>query len=201
MKKTLFASALFFVFHASIAQTWEFGVKAGVNASNCNNIDTDFIFGFSTGAFGSLHLGKIIFQPELLYSQQGGSARLEFRDNHNVPMGSADVKTKVNYLNVPLLIKFSPWKRINLLGGPQVGFPVAAKIQTSMANGAFNTDLMRSTQTVFSAIAGVGYEFDNGLTLDTRYDFGLTNIFKSDGLDRKNRVIQFTVGYKLLRKK
>lgn len=57
--------------------------------------------------FGSFRVGKVILQPEIFYSQQGGSSRIEFRDNNNVPMGSADVKSKVNYINIPVLVNLT----------------------------------------------------------------------------------------------
>lgn len=41
-------------------------------------------------------------------------------------------------------------------------------------------------------VAGVGYEFSNGLLLDMRFDLGLTDIYKSDGWDRKNRATVFS---------
>ena len=46
----------------------------------------------------------------------------------------------------------------------------------------------------FAIAIGLGYEFDFGMTIDARYNWGLTKIYEDD--NAKNSVFMISLGYK-----
>ena len=47
----------------------------------------------------------------------------------------------------------------------------------------------------FSLALGVGYEFDFGMTIDARYNFGLSNVYDEEG-SPNNTMFMLSLGYK-----
>jgi hypothetical protein len=178
----------------SFAQEFAVGIKGGPNFAN---IDTESSAGanyenrtgFHLGAFALIRGEKIGFQPELLFSQQGSTVKYS---------GQPDVKSNFSYVNVPLIVKLYTIAGINLQVGPQFGFLTSAELNDE----DFKDELKK---TDFSLALGVGWDLPFGLTLDGRYNWGLSDIndnIQGSGApvgDIKNQVWQFSVGYKLFR--
>lgn len=198
MKKTKVILALFtLVALSSVAFAQEFavGIKGGPNFAN---IDTESSAGenyknrtgFHLGAFALIKGEKIGFQPEILFSQQGSTIKYS---------GSADVKSNFSYMNIPLIVKLYTVAGINLQVGPQIGLLTSAEVD--------NEDIKDELkQTDFSLALGVGWDLPFGLTLDGRYNWGLSDINDNVGQGSgasigtiKNQVWQFSVGYKLFK--
>jgi opacity protein-like surface antigen len=174
MKKTIFLLALGLgVSTAAQAQyrgrggNVSLGIKAGASltdfvGANAKNVFTNR-FGFNAGVFANIGLTKLVaFQPELLYSQKGAKTN------------AVDINYRLHYIDVPLAF------HVNTDGfffeaGPQVGFLVAAKLQSGNASVDIN-----SYKTVdFGYLAGLGYQLKHGLGLGLRYNGALTNFPKS----------------------
>ncbi|HEX9826031.1 MAG TPA: porin family protein [Flavobacteriaceae bacterium] len=178
MKKLfLFAAVAVFGFTMN-AQEVTFGAKAGVNFASLGGDDSDGLDGLT-----SFHVGGVVvigvsekfaIQPELLYSSQGAS------------YDGGDLK--LDYINVPVLAKFTVAEGFSIEAGPQIGFLVSAK-----DDGEDVKDFLKSTD--FSAALGLGYELETGLNFGARYNLGLGNVLDDDGGDLKNNVIQLFVGY------
>ena len=47
----------------------------------------------------------------------------------------------------------------------------------------------------FAAVAGLGYQFENGLGLSAGYDYGLTSLDPNNRFDAQNRVIKVGLNY------
>lgn len=190
MKKVLMIVAVMaMVATAAVAQT-TFGVKAGVNfASLSDDFDEmDSKMGLALGGFVKFELSeKFAFQPELLFSAQG--AKLE--------EGGAELKIKANYLNLPLMGKFYVMDGLSLQAGPQVGFLMSANAElTGAGEENFDEDIKDEMKGIdFGLNFGAGYELQNGLGFDARYNLGLSNIIDSDDEKAKNGVFQITVSY------
>lgn len=195
MKKlSLLAVAMFFALAAYSQAEVSIGIKAGPNFAN---LDTDASIsanyknrsGFHGGAFALFKFGKIGIQPELLFSQQGSK----------VTFNSQDYDANYSYINIPVMVKLYTVAGINLQLGPQFGFLASQKnelldyaqsLDPSVKDEAKNSDI--------SLGMGVGWDLPFGLSVDGRYNLGLTD--NSGGSEEvKNQVWQISVGYKLFK--
>jgi hypothetical protein len=177
-------SLLFFV-SVVVAQSSrvDFGLKAGTNLSALKTGDqlSDHRTGYYAGALAHIHLDKhFALQPEVIYSSQGAEY-------------SSTSKTKLNYINVPVMGQYMFGNGLRLQTGPQVGFLTSAKSEggneeTSIKNSFKNADV--------SWTFGASYLTNIGLGLDARYNFGINDISKSN-TDLKNRVWQLGLFYQL----
>ena len=177
MKRVLLPFLMLFAFAAE-AQVSGLGGKGGLNFSNVVGE------GRSGSTRTSIHLGGyynhmitdvVAIQPELVYSLQGA------KDN-----GST---LRLNYLNIPVMVKDFLQKEIYVNGGPELGINVVSEVE----NKSVTVDIDASG-IVFGLGLGAGYEMENGLNFAIRYNFGLTSVFQ-EGSSARNSVIQLTVGY------
>jgi len=181
MKKTLMLVAVMaLISMSSMAQT--FGVKAGVNISNLKvdgdgaSASFDSKVGLAIGAFAKFNLSEeFVFQPELLFSQYGAKVIEE--------------NLKLNYISIPLMAKYY-FGGFNVQAGPQLGLLMSAKAgDEDVKDGMKGMD--------FGLNLGAGYDFENGLGIDARYNIGLSNIAEDTEDDAKllNKGFQFTLSY------
>jgi len=186
----------------SFAQTqFAVGVKAGPNFAK---IDTDAgaqanyesRTGWHAGAFLLVKGEKFGFQPEIVFSQQGSK----------VTINSEDYESNFNYVNIPIIIKLYTVAGINLQAGPQFGF--VNKAETPIrdeATGIYTIEDVknRMKNTDITAAFGLGWDLPFGLTIDARYNLGLSKMFKEvppqQTENSKNQVIQVSLGYKLIK--
>ena len=163
------------------AQDVKLGAKIGMNVSSVNgdpdNLDSKT--GWVLGATAEVSLTeKFSLQPELLYSQQGAKQRGNFIYD-------------LNYISVPVMAKYYIAKGFSLEAGPQFSFLVKDELLSDSNNAASaNTNAENFD---FSANLGLGYQLDNGIFFQTRYNLGLTAI--SETPDVKNGVFQMSLGY------
>lgn len=104
-----------------------FGLKGGFNYSNVydshgETFEADPKFGFASGLFLSLPIGRLIgIQPEIQFSQRGfhGTGAL---------LGSSYKLTRTtNYIDVPVLFSLKPTKVVTILAGPQYSYTLKQK--------------------------------------------------------------------------
>lgn len=163
------------------------GLKAGMNLYNVkieNTTMDDSRIGLVAGLFGHIHLAtQIGFQPEIVYSAQGGSFKV----------GDVTTKIKLDYINVPMLLQYMFNNGFRLEAGPQIGFLVSAKSKTNDVT----TDIKDNFKTFDFAIgAGVSYVHPpTGFGIDARYNFGLSNINDVTDAKTTNRGLQITLFY------
>jgi hypothetical protein len=106
----------------SQAQGFHFGVKAGANLFKVDgeSFNQEFQFGYMAGAFTQIYVNsKWGLQPELNFNQTN------YRTGNNfsavVPDGVNDVKGKLDWLTIPVLLSYRPAPILSLLAGPQFG--------------------------------------------------------------------------------
>lgn len=200
----LFACASIYSF--SQAQ-FAVGIKAGPNFAK---IDTDASAGenynnrtgWHAGAFVLIRGEKVGFQPEIIFSQQGS----KFKYNTSSP----SLKQNFSYVNIPLIVKLYTIAGLNLQVGPQIGLLTSAEREdfTTGTSGPITKEDVKDDlkKTDISLALGVGWDLPFGLSIDGRYNWGLTD--NDDGLTSnsgaslgqiKNQVWQISVGYKLFR--
>lgn len=144
---------------------------------------------------------KVSFSAGILFAMQGSKTK----DNM--------FKIKENYINVPLMVNYYPIPNCGLAikAGAQVGFTIRKRITIDgMEYSAdyivarnywgrpvyVESELSKQFNKVDLAIpVGISYEFSN-IVLDARYNIGLINVMKDDPENSKNRLWQFTLGYK-----
>jgi hypothetical protein len=205
MKKTILvlaATLVLFTAQQSFAQMQlAVGIKAGPNFANINTDESATAnyknrTGFHGGAFLLIKATKIGIQPEVIFSQQGSK----------VTINSQDYESNFSYINVPIIIKLYTVAGINIQAGPQFGFvnkaetPIRDEI-TGITSVKDAKDRVKNTD--ITAALGLGWDLPFGLTIDARYNLGLSKIFdeapSQQTEDAKNQVIQVSVGYKLFK--
>lgn len=213
MKKLLFTAILVAAGIVN-AQEIKYGAKLGINISNFSGDVTDSksLIGAQFGGFAEIKISdKFAFQPELLFSIQG--AKSKYTETYLGDTYSEESKTKLNYLNIPVLAKYYLADKFAVLAGPQFGILMSAKedydisetysgITDSYSESVDVKNFYKSLSLSFNL--GANYSFSDNLFVDARYNLGLSSITKnytdefgdSYSSDIKNNVIQLSVGYK-----
>ncbi|MBA9076719.1 MULTISPECIES: porin family protein [Rufibacter] len=196
------------------------GIKAGYSATSWQgesvksfnellefsngNVETKWRHGFHAGMFLSIPLGSgFEFEPGVQYSQKG--MVLEGR----VPGGVGEflnakvtLTNKAEYIDIPLLAKVYVGEGFNLFAGPQVSFLLSNNVNVNagaLGFSAYNNDFewktaQRSVDVGLSA--GLGYQFQNGLSLSGGYDMGLTTIDDKADYKSYNHGFKASVGFR-----
>ncbi|SMO60058.1 Outer membrane protein beta-barrel domain-containing protein [Saccharicrinis carchari] len=193
MKKLIFVAVLALVSMTTFSQA-QFGLKAGLNVANLTGDDMDGADPRSGGVFGvfaKINLTETIaFQPEALYSMQGATGS-ETEQGYDI-----DVTMKLDYINIPLMMKFYPADGFSINAGPQVGFLASAKAKAETQGISAEEDIKEAFKSIdFGLNVGLGYDLPMGLGLDFRYNIGLSNVLDTDEGEGKNGVLQFTASY------
>ena len=195
---TLFLTASFGMLHAQDNNVnTEFGVKGGFNMSNLYTDDADdenILYGFNAGVYATLPVSDFVaIQPELLFTTRG--SKLEY----NNALAQGNVKLKLNYIELPLLVRVNITKNFNIHAGGYASYLVSAK---STGDGDFEFENQYDTDDFnkFDAglAGGIGVDF-NPLSVGLRYNYGLTTIVKDgdDSSDAKNSNLSLYLSYKL----
>jgi hypothetical protein len=172
------------------------GIKGGPNFANIN---TDASAGqnyknrtgFHAGAFTLFKFTKVGIQPEILFSQQGSTLQIN----------SQDFEQNYSYINIPVMLKLYTIAGINLQVGPQFGFVSKAEVESLVNNVKTTTDIKDQVKgSDLSLALGAGWDLPFGLTLDARYNLGLSKINEGNNSpDAKNQVFQVSVGFKIIK--
>jgi opacity protein-like surface antigen len=182
------------------AQEVKLGAKLGLNLSSLrSDMDFDSKIGFNLGVFAEINLSdKLIFQPELLYSTQGASLEESFDSN------SFKVTNSVDYLNIPLILKYGVTDKLFLEFGPQLGFLLSGKSKYEETYGgeteSETEDIKEFTNSIdFGLNFGVSFDIAENIMIGARYNLGVSNIIdEEDSGDEKlqNSVFSLSLGYR-----
>jgi len=172
----LFCTGLFLMTQAQAQNAHKpyFGILAGANFSNqhvdpsYSGLSTSSKVGFAGGLFANLPLGSVVsIQPEVLYSQMG--AKVEYS-------GTVADKGKhnVDYISIPVLLKFNLGQHFAFLLGPQIDFLASATHKLDAAGSSDQTGVYKGTS--FAGTAGLEVWPTYNLFLYGRYIYGFTDI-------------------------
>lgn len=176
MKKQLLFLAFVIIGSIAYAQSSMHGVRVGLNYSNLNyetdlSYDAEDRYGFAIGFFGEYMLSNTVsLAPEIQFSAEGRKHRT----------------MRLDYIQVPILVKFKLGDRFSIGAGPMAGLKIHE----------FEDDLENF------AVSGVGaleFRITDEFFIDARYHHGFTNVFDEDstlGDDATNRSIQIGFGVK-----
>jgi opacity protein-like surface antigen len=175
MKKTLILFAFVICSTYSFSQGGMYGVRAGLNISNLDftpdpNFGNQHRNGFAIGFFGEYDLSETIaIAPEIQFSAEGGKSQ----------------DLRIDYIQVPILMKYRFTDRFLVGAGPMAGVKVW-EFEDGYANFAF------------SVLGGVEFLITDEIFIDARYSFGLTNVMDNESAyEAKNNNFQIAVGIKI----
>ncbi len=190
----LFSAMLLLLVATQAQRGIRLGVKAGANLNMIDgqSFNSSFDLTYHLGGFAEIGINKKWgIQPELLWNQTSGTTS-SFKTLYSTvanPSGSENIK--LNYLSIPVLLRYNVGSMVTLQAGPQFGILIKDN-NTLLQNGqsAFkNGD--------FSMVGGVQLNF-TFLRIYGRYNIGLMNINDIDNKDKwTNQQLQFGVGIRL----
>jgi hypothetical protein len=163
------------------------GIKGGYSLAAVNydgTGETGQRHGFHIGVYGESFISESFsIQPELMYSQQG----YEIKD------GNGSFTQKLDYINLPLMLKAYPSRNFFLEAGPQIGLAISHKESYSGFIGG-STEI-EPNNFDWGMNFGGGFKTDSGISLGVRYHLGLGDLYDSN--KAHNRVWQFSIGFDL----
>jgi hypothetical protein len=172
------------------------GVKAGVNIANQKGTGLDYevdnksIAGFVAGGYVHYFFSDAAaIQIEILFSQKGS-------DWSEIDLSGKDI---LNYLEIPLLIRYQIIDLLNIHAGPQFGFMLSSKTKYDDGYEEDASTYFKSSDVGLAIGAELNLPFRVNITV--RYIIGLSNIATEEfGNTWKNNVFQATVGFRLIGK-
>ena len=175
MKKTIFLLAFVICSTYSFSQGSLFGIRAGLNISNLDFepspiFDNTHRNGFAIGFFGEYDLSKsVAIAPEIQFSAEGAK----------------DKDLRIDYIQIPVLMKYRFGERFSVGAGPMAGVKVWEH-EDGYKNFAF------------SVVGGLEFFVTNDIFIDARYHYGFTNVLDDESaFEAKNSNIQIGVGVKI----
>lgn len=185
--RNYFLTAILLMAASAVAQAqFSVGIKGGLNFSNLDVSDIagtyDSRTGYHLGAFAQFKFTRFAIQPEFIYSEQGAKVK-----DPNL----GNFESNFTYLNIPIMLKLYLGGGLNLQAGPQFGFLTSAK-----RGGSNVKDQLKNSD--FSAGLGVGWDSPFGLSLDARYNLGISDVSDEAAAEIKNQVWQISAGFKIL---
>lgn len=202
MKRIILLAIVLLGYSVNAQQEVKFGPKAGVNFSTISNVpNAKMLTGFYVGAVAEIKFDdKFSIQPELMYSSQG--AKYDY-SVELVGISGTHFRDKLDYINIPILAKYYIYKGFSVELGPQFGFLVNAE---SKGEATVNGNTVKNNRDIkdevnsfnFGIGAGLAFDLSNGFFINARYNFGITNVGKSNYNyhESQNGVTQIGVGYK-----
>ena len=181
MKKVILCLVIVSLTTLGASAQVNFGLKAGMNISTLRGDGVEkenSLIGANVGAFVNIPVSTMFsFQPEVLYSMEGAKEDV------------FDTKIMLNYVNIPLMLKYTDASGFFGELGPQIGFLTSAKSKIN-GNTADIKDLFKSTN--FSLGIGAGFNFTPSVGVGLRYNLGLSNISEDTNDDVKTG--NFSIG-------
>ncbi|MFC7347177.1 porin family protein [Chryseobacterium zhengzhouense] len=214
MKQLLLIASVAMMGVAVKAQETRFGVKAGYSLSTIKVDETqDDLEARSTDPSHTFYVGGLVehkfsdkfgIQGELLYSPLGG------KEDYNVSEDDLYFreKTKLTFgtLLIPVSAKYFITENMSVSLGASFGVILSAKQKTVIdaglgipgldIEGDDDIDIKNEVNTLnIAPFLGAEYMLENGLFFDARYNYGISDLSKSEG-KVTNSFLQVGVGFK-----
>jgi hypothetical protein len=126
-----------------------------------------------------------MLQPEVNFSIMG----VELND------GEKEATIKLRYITTPVLAKLNVCEKASLFAGPQLGFLLSAKRDSSFTNESIDLD-GNFKKNDFGLVVGGEYKFGHHIFFGARYYHGIHQIAESwNDFEMRNRYVSFRVGY------
>jgi hypothetical protein len=222
MKKSIFFIALFFSFQAIHSQVImslifgdklnspniEFGLEGGANFSTISNLDSDARTDFNLGFYFDFNLKNPswIFNTGVIVKSTMGAEGIAVYSLNDAKLDAVfadgSIKRKINYFNVPLMIKYKFDNNIYVKAGTQLGLLSTAKdVFEQNYNGddvVYEKNIRDKIHVVDAGLLiGAGYRIKTkyGMNLGLQYYYGLVPLLKGEGSPKQyNRSLYVTAG-------
>lgn len=214
MKKLLLVGTLALLGANVSAQETRFGVKAGYSMSTIKvDEDQDDLEERNTDPSHTFYVGGLVehkfndnfgIQGELLYSPLGGKEdynasedQVYFREKSKLTFGT---------LLIPVSAKYFISEKFSVSLGASFGLILSAKQKTVIdagigipgleLEGDDEVDIKDEVNTLnIAPFLGAEFALENGLFFDARYNYGISDLSKSEG-KVTNSFLQVGVGFK-----
>jgi hypothetical protein len=174
------------------AQILSVGPKIGVSQGNVQVSEgfkgDDSQMGYHVGIFARVNLAAVYLQPEILYTNTGGS----FKDN------TFSYDSEFDRLDVPFMLGVKLGNIFRIQAGPVASYMLNGDIIARDGNTVLKY-APPSDDFTFGYQAGVGVDIGN-LLLDLKYEGPLTNSVNKFGeipTDQRQNQILLSVGFNL----
>ncbi|WP_026235889.1 porin family protein [Echinicola pacifica] len=167
-----------------------FGIRGGANFFNWggddgSNNDYTNRAGFHAGVYGNMFVtDRLSIEPGVYYSQKGTEA-----DN------IAESRTILEYVDVPILLRFYATDGFNIFAGPQGSILTKAELEGDAFGTTFGFERDDINDLDAGLVFGVGYNLPVGINVQGSYDLGLTPVFKDSDAEVYNRGFKVSLGY------
>ena len=142
-------------------------------------------------------INKMSFAPELVFAAQGGRwSDYDVDDDGNkLPYDATD---HVNYINLPLMLKYYVHPSFSIDFGPQLGYNVYSKTTYEYKDKALGKETINYKDDTKELDFGIGlgctYNIASDVFVQARYTLGLSKVFND--LKDKNGNAQIAIGYR-----
>lgn len=167
------------------------GVKAGANLTSMNGDikKTDYVFKYQAGITADLAF------TDNWYLITG--IELQTKGTKSKPHGSPEVKYNPMYLQIPVhaayKLEVADNTKLVFEAGPYVAYGISGKAKSEGHKvNVFGDDRFKRFD--MGAGAAFGVEISKFI-VKSGYDFGITNVVKTDGMKSRNHGGYVTVGY------
>ena len=206
------AAALVLLPNPAAAQRWDMNVYGGWSYSNLSGGSTTLADGNYTSRFGAGAGAELRLNEDwgwefgLWYIQKGTQGTFTASPSDPAffpqPNQTFDGNVNLDYVEVPILVNvyFPVGDKANVRGyiGPTFSFMTSAKVDGTLDGQSTNQDISDKLDDAdFTIMIGAGGEWHLSrvdLLLDFRWDWGLTNITKVDGVELRNSTVLITAG-------
>ena len=179
------------------AQRLDFGGKIGANMTKIDGtkFKEGFELNYQLGFFGEIDFNENFgIQPEVLFSQSTSSIDTSgFKSVYqNVPSAFTKKDVRLNYLNIPVLLRLNVGKLLTFNVGPQFS------ILVNDDKNLFENGKQAFKGGDFVAVFGAQVNISK-LRIYGRYNIGLNDINDIDDSHKwRNQQLQVGVGFKIL---
>jgi hypothetical protein len=168
------------------AQPVQWNFRAGWHTSSAQIIDkssskkspSNHLNGLSAAVGIKVEFdNQLYFSPRIQYSLHG----FELAGTKNDPA----VQYRLHYIEFPILLQLDFTKKNQGLFasfGPSVGGAISGSTTKESQKEPMRFGMTQYNRINIDAMAQIGYEFKNGLSIDAAYTYGLTSITNGDEL-------------------
>lgn len=181
-----------FVCPPSQAQIFTLGPKFGISQGDVKVSEgfrgEDSKIGYHVGVFARINLPIIFLQPEVLYTNTGGS----FSNN------TFNYDVEFNRLDVPLMVGLKLGSVLRLQAGPIATYLMDGKLSSNDGNNTARL-VPPKEEFTFGYQAGIGLDIGNFL-LDLKYEGGMTNSMNRSPVvptDQRQNQLIVSMGFNL----
>ena len=180
---------------AMAQKQFTFGPKIGVDYTHFwgEDVNHDGQLNYQAGLFMEYRFNdKVSIAPEVVFAAQGG--KMKWID------GVIGVNTtyNLNYINVPVMLKFYVAPSLSIDLGPQLGVNIYKKATdkwTYDGKDLKDTYELNGVKTVdFGVGLGLTYNIAKDVFVQGRYTMGMTDVFENS--KAKNGNAQIAIGYR-----